>query len=98
MNFHYTILTILLALDHVRLEGALSSAWGEEWYSLSKMKNDQGIRLKEPKSFDLHYLRYRVERYITDGGPCPLSDADKTSPRWPHDQTSYYTDLRVIPS
>lgn len=85
-----------LTLDHVRLERALRSAWGEEWYSLSKMNNALGIRLKEPKPFGPNCLRCRVEQYVIGGGPCPLSDSNKTSPRTPRDQPFYSTDPRII--
>lgn len=59
------------------------------------MNNALGIRLKEPKPFDPNCLRYRVEQYVIGGGPCPLSDSKKTSPRT-HDQPFYYTDPRII--
>lgn len=85
-----------LTLDHVGVEETLTNAWREESYSLSKMKKDHGVRLKEPKPFSQNCLRHRVELYITEGGPCPLRDSDKTCPHSRHYQTFYFSALRVI--
>ena len=60
-----------LCLQTVRLDGNLSNGWNEGWSAVDHNKSDDWHFVGE-RPEEVPCLKHRVERYVVEGGTCPL--------------------------
>ena len=64
-----------LSLDTVRLHGNLSNRWDEEWFihdpDESEFWHSVGLSDERPEKGSC--LKHRIERFVVEGGVCPLA-------------------------
>lgn len=61
-----------MSLTHVKFTGAFSNSWDEGWTTRDTDERRHHRQVGVPTEWPTDCLKYRIERYITQGAECPF--------------------------